>query len=109
MFATHTLKANSKAIGMIRARSGTWSHVSTNEFGYHYLTNLADRRKQLLVKRDDGAFWMCFKDWVDKFSTFDICLLPTEFSENGPKFTDEVNVSGVFQVIVQNNNNVFRF
>ena len=60
----------------------------------------AERREQLLVQRQDGAFWMCYKDWVNMFSSFDVCLLPTEFSErkNGPIFPHECCVRGNFQV-----------
>lgn len=57
-----------------------------------------ERKEQLLVKRQDGAFWMCFKDWVNMFSSFDVCLLPTEFSEKkkGPIFPNERTVRGAF-------------
>lgn len=57
-----------------------------------------ERKEQLLVKRQDGAFWMCFKDWVNMFSSFDVCLLPTEFSEKkkGPIFPNEKIVRGAF-------------
>ena len=43
---------------------------------------------------------MCYKDWVDKFSSFDVCLLPTHFSEtkNGPVFTHESTAHGKFAV-----------
>ena len=60
----------------------------------------AERREQLLVQRQDGAFWMCYKDWVNMFSSFDVCLLPTEFSErkNGPIFPHECTVRGNFEV-----------
>jgi len=58
-----------------------------------------ERRDQLLVTRQDGAFWMCYKDWVNMFSSFDVCLLPTEFSErkNGPIFPHECCVRGNFE------------
>ena len=26
--------------------------------------------------KDDGGFWMSFKDWVDEFEMFTICMLP---------------------------------
>lgn len=45
---------------------------------------------------------MCYKDWVNMFSSFDVCLLPTEFSErkNGPIFPHECCVRGHFEVII---------
>lgn len=58
-----------------------------------------ERRDQLLAKRVDGAFWMCFKDWVQSFDYVDFCLLPDVFSEkkNGPTFRHERAVRGIFQ------------
>ena len=45
---------------------------------------------------------MCYKDWVNMFSSFDVCLLPTEFSErkNGPIFPHESCVRGNFEVTI---------
>ena len=42
---------------------------------------------------------MCYKDWVNSFSSFDVCLLPTEFSEkkNGPIFKHQNVVQGKFK------------
>ena len=69
-----------------------------------------------MVKRTDGAFWMCFKDWVkyvirfifkfffmiypfSMFSSFDFCLLPTQMcKKKGPNFRSESIVRGEFPV-----------
>ena len=40
---------------------------------------------------------MCYKDWVELFSRFDVCLLPTKFSRSGPCFDAESVVNGVFE------------
>ena len=41
---------------------------------------------------------MCYKDWIELFSSFDVCLLPSKFSESrsGPCFDAESVVNGVF-------------
>ena len=42
---------------------------------------------------------MCYKDWIELFSSFDVCLLPSKFSESrsGPCFDAESVVNGVFE------------
>ena len=42
---------------------------------------------------------MCYKDWIELFSSFDVCLLPSKFSESrsGPCFDGESVVNGVFE------------
>ena len=52
------------------------------------------------MQRDDGAFWICYQDWVENFSAFDVCVLPTKFSDDkkGPSFEHEHHVSGHFEV-----------
>ena len=99
-FETRGARASSTATGPTTATSGTWSHVSYCQKLLELQHLLAERREQLLVQRQDGAFWMCYKDWVNMFSSFDVCLLPTEFSErkNGPIFPHECQVRGNFEV-----------
>jgi hypothetical protein len=41
-----------------------------------------ETRDELLVQDNDGAFWMSFKDWVDEFEMFTICILPDEDFES---------------------------
>jgi len=45
--------------------SEEWEHVPDEEKERIDYTN-----------KDDGGFWMCFKDWVDEFEMFTICMLP---------------------------------
>ena len=45
--------------------SEEWDHVLDEEKERIDYTN-----------KDDGGFWMCFKDWVDEFEMFTICMLP---------------------------------
>ena len=42
---------------------------------------------------------MCYKDWIELFSSFDVCLLPSKFSESrsGPCFDAESVVNGIFE------------
>ena len=40
---------------------------------------------------------MCYKDWVELFSSFDVCLLPSKLSRSGPCFDAESVVNGVFE------------
>ena len=42
---------------------------------------------------------MCYKDWIELFSSFDVCLLPSKFSESrsGPCFDAESVANGVFE------------
>lgn len=64
-----------------------------------------ERRDQMLVKEkdgsflDDGAFWMCYKDYVSIFTNYDVCLLPTKITdeERGPCFHNEKRLRGTFQ------------
>lgn len=71
-----------------------------NNDRYYFGLYLAEKRKELLVQRDDGAFWICYEDWVTYFGAYDICVLPTKFSDGkkGPSFEHEHRVSGCFQV-----------
>ena len=63
--------------------NGNWSDSSKM-----WETITPEKQAKLLVKREDGAFWMCYKDWVTLFSSFDVCLLPTFYSPEtqGPTF-----------------------
>ena len=40
---------------------------------------------------------MCYKDWVELFGCFDVCLLPSKMSRSGPCFDAESVVNGVFE------------
>ena len=40
---------------------------------------------------------MCYKDWVELFTSFDVCLLPSKLSRSGPCFDAESIVNGVFE------------
>ena len=73
--------------------NGDWSDQSEK-----WDTISSSRCSQLLVDREDGAFWMCYKDWVNLFSSFDVCLLPSHYSElnDGPYFEHEHCTNGVF-------------
>ena len=58
-----------------------------------------EKREKMHIQREDGAFWMCYKDWVNLFTSFDVCLLPTHFDEakNGPRFDNESSLRGRFE------------
>lgn len=73
--------------------NGDWSDYSDK-----WDTIPAEKREKLNVQREDGAFWMCYKDWVNMFSSFDVCLLPSQFDEKkrGPRFEDESGLRGKF-------------
>ena len=45
--------------------SEEWNHVLDEEKDRINYTN-----------KDDGGFWMSFKDYVDEFEWFTICILP---------------------------------
>jgi len=98
-----TLKDNSgQTVQLLRIRnpwgngfewSGDWSDSSAKWGSISY-----GKRKELQVQRDDGAFWICYQDWVNNFTTFGACILPDKFNyENGPSFNHEHRVSGYFQ------------
>jgi len=73
--------------------TGDWSDDSDK-----WDTIAPEKREKLNVQREDGAFWMCYKDYVNLFSSFDVCLLPSLFNEKkkGPIFENESGVRGKF-------------
>ena len=53
---------------------------------------VSDEQKKALdiEDKDDGSFWMTFKDWVDEFEVLTICALPgMDLEDEDGHFTEE--------------------
>ena len=91
---------NLTVIGRTVLHSGKlFQENAENSFWSRSVLNVHFKKHFCSIQREDGAFWMCYKDWIELFSSFDVCLLPSKFSESrsGPCFDAESVVNGVFE------------
>ena len=53
-----------------------WTRDWSDECPKWNLVSNSEKKRIHFTEKDDGGFWMTFKDWCREFEKFTICLLP---------------------------------